>query len=199
MADWIDEEGYRANVGIILMHDDGRVFLGGRTGNRGWQFPQGGIQQNEPFVEALYRELQEEIGVLPDQVELLGETKDWLRYRLPPQYQRRQSIPACIGQKQRWALLRFRADDDVFRFDSTDEPAEFERFRWADFWDPVREVVYFKKMVYRQALHELGQKVFPAGLPPYPAWWESHGPDRPKAERRGMRRGPRPSGRSVPR
>jgi putative (di)nucleoside polyphosphate hydrolase len=199
MADWIDEEGYRANVGIILMQDDGRVFLGGRTGNRGWQFPQGGIQQDEPFVDALYRELKEEIGVVAEQVELIGETTDWLRYRLPARYQRRQSMPACIGQKQRWALLRFRAADEVFRFDSTDEPAEFERFRWADFWDPVREVVYFKRDVYRQALHELGQKAFPAGLPPYPAWWESDGLARPKTGRRSPRLGVRPSSRSRPR
>jgi len=199
MADWIDEEGYRANVGIILMQDDGRVFLGGRTGNRGWQFPQGGIQQDEPFVDALYRELKEEIGVVAEQVELIGETTDWLRYRLPARYQRRQSMPACIGQKQRWALLRFRAADEVFRFDSTDEPAEFERFRWADFWDPVREVVYFKRDVYRQALHELGQKAFPAGLPPYPAWGECDGLARPKPGRRSPRLGVRPSSRSRPR
>ena len=62
MADWIDRDGFRANVGIVLMRDDGRVFLGGRSGGRGWQFPQGGIRRNEPFRDALYRELEEETG-----------------------------------------------------------------------------------------------------------------------------------------
>ena len=57
-----------------------------------------------------------------------------------------------------------------FRFDHTDKP-EFDQWRWADFWEPVREVVAFKRLVYRKALHELGAHVFPAGLPPYPAWW----------------------------
>ena len=45
------------------------------------------------------------------------------------------------------------------------------RWRWADYWDPVREVIYFKREVYRRALHELGALAFPAGLPAYPDWW----------------------------
>jgi len=178
MGDWIDEEGYRANVGIILMRDDGRVFLGGRPGGRGWQFPQGGIRRDEPFVTALYRELEEEIGLAAADVELLGETRDWLRYRLPRQYVRRSGLPRCIGQKQRWALLRFRSSEDRLRFDATDEPPEFERFRWAEFWEPVREVVFFKREVYLAALHELGRIAFPTGLPPYPAWWDATLADR---------------------
>ena len=173
MGDWIDEQGYRANVGIILMRDDGRVFLGGRNGGRGWQFPQGGIQREEPFQVALYRELGEEIGLEARDVEFVGETSDWLRYKLPRQYVRRSGLQRCIGQKQRWALLRLRASEDRLRFDSTDEPPEFERFRWADFWEPVREVVYFKREVYVAALHELGSLAFPAGLPPYPEWWSA--------------------------
>ena len=173
MTDWIDEDGYRANVGIVLMRDDGRVFLGGRTGGRGWQFPQGGIRPEEPFESALYRELEEEIGLAAGDVDLLGKTRGWMRYKLPRQYVRRNGLPRCIGQKQRWALLRFRGDEDRLRFDATDEPPEFDRFRWADFWDPVREVIFFKRAVYQRALHELGRIAFPAGLPPYPDWWEA--------------------------
>jgi len=189
MSDWIDEQGYRANVGIILMRDDGRVFLGGRTGGRGWQFPQGGIGREEPFRTALYRELREETGLLAHQVDLLGETSDWLRYRLPARYRRRTRLPLCVGQKQRWALLRFRGTDEAFRFDATDEPPEFETFRWAEFWDPIREVVFFKRDVYRRALHELGRIAFPAGLPAYPDWWVAEGHD--AADRRSTPRGGR--------
>ena len=56
-TDCIDPEGFRANVGIILMRDDGRLFLGGRPGGRGWQFPQGGIRPGEGREDAMYREL----------------------------------------------------------------------------------------------------------------------------------------------
>lgn len=171
VSDWIDEEGFRANVGIVLMRDDGSVFLGGRTGGRGWQFPQGGIRRGESDEAALFRELEEETGLAPDDVNVLGVTRDWIRYRLPRQYVRRNSTPLCVGQKQRWFLLRFRAADDRVRFDRTEEPPEFDRWRWVEYWDPVREVVYFKRDVYRRALHELGSVAFPAGLPPYPQWW----------------------------
>ncbi len=62
-TDYIDAEGYRANVGIVLMNDDRQVFIGGRVGARGWQFPQGGIRRGERPEEALYRELAEEVGL----------------------------------------------------------------------------------------------------------------------------------------
>ncbi len=171
MSDWIDADGFRANVGIILMHEDGRVFLGGRPGGRGWQFPQGGIRRDEAFEDALYRELHEEVGLAAGDVAFVGATSDWLRYRLPRQYLRRHGAPRCVGQKQRWALLRLRAAEDRLRFDATGEPPEFDRWRWAEYWEPVREVIYFKREVYRRALHELGALAFPAGLPAYPAWW----------------------------
>src|SRR5262245_49874364 len=70
MSDWIDAEGYRANVGIVLMRDNGEVFLGQRTGARGWQFPQGGVRQGEHIEQALYRELREEIGLERNHVTL---------------------------------------------------------------------------------------------------------------------------------
>ena len=165
-SDYIDRHGFRANVGIVLMRDSRELFLGGRVGGRGWQFPQGGVNRGERVEEALFRELTEEIGLKSEHVEVLGSTRGWLRYRLPRQYVRDR----CIGQKQRWFLLRLTADDTQFRFDSTEQP-EFDRWRWVDYWTPVREVVYFKRRVYARALHELGELIFPSGLPPYPQWW----------------------------
>ena len=170
MGDVIDRDGFRANVGIVLMHDDGRLFIGRRSGGRGWQFPQGGMQRGEKAEESLFRELNEEIGLSEDDVEVVGQTRHWLRYRLPSRYQRRDSKPRCIGQKQRWFLLRLKKPDPQFRFDTTGSP-EFDRWRWVDYWQPVREVIYFKRTVYTRALHELGTQVFPAGLPEYPDWW----------------------------
>lgn len=170
MTDAIDTNGFRANVGIILMRDSGELFLGGRPGGRGWQFPQGGVLKGEKPEQALYRELGEEIGLESRDVELVGSTRSWLRYRLPKRYVRKGTTPVCIGQKQRWFLLRFTGDEQRFRFDSTDQP-EFDRWRWVPYWTPVREVIYFKRNVYARALHELGPLAFPEGLPPYPEWW----------------------------
>ncbi|NNF41026.1 MAG: RNA pyrophosphohydrolase [Woeseiaceae bacterium] len=168
--DWIDAEGFRANVGIILANADNKLLLGGRVGARGWQFPQGGMLEGEEPVDAMFRELHEEIGLEPRDVDILGVTRDWLRYRLPDKYVRRNSQPLCIGQKQRWFMLRLVSDHDCVRFDRCDKP-EFDRARWVHFWRPVNEVIYFKRRVYARALHELGPAVYPEGLPRRPRWW----------------------------
>ncbi|MEM9209458.1 MAG: RNA pyrophosphohydrolase [Pseudomonadota bacterium] len=168
--DQIDSEGFRANVGIILVNDDGKLLLAGRVGNRGWQFPQGGMQPGEGPEEAMFRELHEEVGLTSDDVEILGATDDWLRYKLPDRFVRRGSTPLCIGQKQRWFLLRMLGEDERVRLDAADTP-EFDRWRWVDFWKPVNEVIYFKRRVYARALYELGPLVYPDGLPPRPRWW----------------------------
>jgi len=168
--DWIDAEGFRANVGIILANADNKLLLGGRAGTKGWQFPQGGILEGEAPEEAMFRELHEEIGLTPDDVSVLGVTRDWLRYRLPKKYVRHHSKPLCIGQKQRWFMLRLEADENRVRFDCGEKP-EFDRYRWVRFWRPVNEVIYFKRRVYARALFELGPCVHPEGLPQQPRWW----------------------------
>ncbi|MCH8072458.1 MAG: RNA pyrophosphohydrolase [Proteobacteria bacterium] len=169
-SDHIDSDGFRANVGIILSNEKGKLLLAGRIGSKGWQFPQGGMQQGESAEEAMYRELHEEVGLLKGDVEVLGSTNDWLRYRLPKKYVRHHSKPLCIGQKQRWFMLRLVGADDCVRVDRSETP-EFDRWRWVEFWRPVNDVIYFKRRVYARALHELGPHVFPDGLPPRPRWW----------------------------
>lgn len=169
MTDFIDLQGFRANVGIVLIREDRQVFLGGRTGGRGWQFPQGGVRRDETPEQALYRELKEEIGLEQRDVEVIAATRNWLRYRLPRQYLRRNSDPPCIGQKQRWFLLRLVGAEQSVHFDSTAEP-EFESGRWVDYWTPVREVIYFKRAVYARALDELARRAFPDDPPELPEW-----------------------------
>jgi putative (di)nucleoside polyphosphate hydrolase len=171
IRDVIDSDGFRANVGIVLMRGSGEVFLGRRSGGRGWQFPQGGMRVGEALEQAVFRELNEEIGLVRADVELLGHTARWLRYRLPARYVRRNQQPLCIGQKQRWFLLRLRREPVEFDFGRTDEP-EFDEWRWSSFWDPVREVIYFKRGVYQRALKELAAIGFPEGPPPLPQWWD---------------------------
>jgi len=169
-SDSIDSEGFRANVGIILSNDDGKLLLAGRVGSKGWQFPQGGLMSGESPEDAMFRELREEVGLEATDVEILGSTQDWLKYRLPDKYLRRGSKPLCIGQKQRWFMLRLVGSESNVRFDASDTP-EFDRWRWVEYWRPVNEVIYFKRRVYVRALHELGPHVFPQGLPPWPRWW----------------------------
>ena len=160
----IDADGFRPNVGIILCNDENQLFWARRVGQDAWQFPQGGIMRDESPEEAMYRELEEEVGLRPEHVDLLGCTRNWLRYRLPKRFIRRNSHPICIGQKQRWFMLRVRCQENSFCLDSSEKP-EFDNWRWVKYWYPVREVIYFKRRVYERALEELAPLVFPEGPP----------------------------------
>ena len=169
-SDLIDAEGFRANVGIIVANDDDKLLLAGRAGRKGWQFPQGGVAPGETAEQAMFRELEEELGLRPEHVNVLGSTSDWIPYRLPERYLRRNSTPLCIGQKQRWFIMRLVCAESELCLDTTDKP-EFDRWRWVDYWRPVNEVIYFKRRVYARALHELAPHVHPDGVPPQPRWW----------------------------
>jgi putative (di)nucleoside polyphosphate hydrolase len=171
-SDSIDSEGFRANVGIILSNEEGKLLLAGRIGSKGWQFPQGGLMVGESAEEAMFRELKEEVGLGSEHVQVLGSTTEWLKYRLPDKYMRHGSVPLCIGQKQRWFMLKLVSSEDNVQLDACETP-EFDRWRWVEFWRPVNEVIYFKRRVYARALHELGPHVYPQGLPPRPRWWPS--------------------------
>ena len=150
----VDKAGYRLNVGIILINGSGRVFWGKRHGQDAWQFPQGGMAVDETPQQALYRELYEEIGLGEGDVEILGVTKRWLKYRLPKQYLRHGSKPLVIGQKQKWFLLRLTTNEQKIRLDLSNSP-EFDSWRWIDYREPAELVIFFKRQVYKQALKEL--------------------------------------------
>ncbi len=155
----IDPSGFRPNVGIILSNHKGQLLWARRIGQNAWQFPQGGIKRHESPEQALYRELSEELGLRPEHVEILAHTRRWLRYRLPKRLIRYHRRPLCIGQKQRWYLLRLIGSEEDVHLDQSDKP-EFDDWRWVPYWYPLEEVVSFKRNVYRQALCELAPYLF---------------------------------------
>ena len=151
----IDIDGFRPNVGIMLANDRGQLLWARRVGgHNAWQFPQGGISAGESPKQALFRELHEEVGLARDAVEILGATRGWLRYRLPKRYVREGQQPVCIGQKQKWFLLRLLEDDGAVQLDQNDKP-EFDHWRWVSYWYPLDQVISFKREVYRRAMKDL--------------------------------------------
>lgn len=154
----VDVDGYRPNVGIILANDVGQVLWARRIGQgNAWQFPQGGIAEDETPLAALYRELKEEIGLHPQHVEVVACTRGWLKYRLPQRYVRQNQSPLCIGQKQKWFLLRLQCSDQAVQLNASNKP-EFDGWQWVSYWYPVTQVVSFKRSVYRRALAELAPR-----------------------------------------
>jgi len=154
----IDPNGFRLNVGIILANHADQLLWAKRIGQDAWQFPQGGMQPQEGPEQTLFRELREEIGLDKKNVTILGRTRRGLCYRFPTRMIRRTE-PTCIGQKQVWFLLRLKGEDDLIHFDMTQKP-EFDGWQWVSYWYPIRQVVLFKKEVYRRALKELAPYLF---------------------------------------
>jgi putative (di)nucleoside polyphosphate hydrolase len=152
----IDREGYRPNVGIVLVNARDHAFWGKRVREHAWQFPQGGIKPGESPEQAMYRELLEEVGLSPEHVRILGRTRHWLRYDVPAHWVRRESRPHYRGQKQIWFLLRLVGRDCDVCLRRSDKP-EFDAWRWSDYWVPLDSVVEFKREVYYNALTELAR------------------------------------------
>jgi putative (di)nucleoside polyphosphate hydrolase len=139
---------YRPNVGVVLFHPDGRVWLGKRVATPGpynWQFPQGGVDAGEDLEAAARRELLEETGARS--ATLLGRTDGWIAYDFPDGYQGSKVARGWKGQKQVWFALRFDGEDAEFDL-AAHPPAEFETWRWGHLDEAVDLVVPFKRPAY---------------------------------------------------
>lgn len=154
----LDRDGFRPNVGIILLNQKNQVFWGKRIRTHSWQFPQGGIDRGETPEQAMFRELHEEVGLMPDHVRVVARTRDWLRYEVPDRYIRRDARGHYKGQKQIWFLLQLLGQDWDLNLRATDHP-EFDAWRWNDYWVPLDVVVEFKRGVYEMALTELARYI----------------------------------------
>ncbi|MBS1174231.1 MAG: rppH [Burkholderiaceae bacterium] len=155
----LDKEGYRPNVGIILVNSRNQVFWGKRVREHAWQFPQGGISHGENPEQAMLRELYEEVGLLPEHVQIIGRTRNWLRYDVPNRWVRRDYRSHYKGQKQIWFLLRLVGRDHHVNLRASTHP-EFDAWRWHDYWIPLEDVIEFKREVYKEALEELSLLLF---------------------------------------
>ncbi len=185
VAAMIDRDGYRPNVAIVLVNTRNQVFWAKRVKEHAWQFPQGGIKAGESPEQAMYRELQEETGLEPQHVRILGRTRDWLHYHVPIHWVKREWRGTYKGQKQIWFLLRLTGRDCDISLRASGHP-EFDAWRWHDYWIPLETVIDFKREVYRLGLEQLSGflELSPrtAGLSPYgrrrrPARTPDVGPD----------------------
>ena len=152
----LDKNGFRSNIAMIVSNGCGKVLLAKRIGQNSWQFPQGGIDGDEAPKDALFRELKEEIGLDQKDVEILKQSSQWFKYKIPPNLQRKRSKPVCIGQKQKWFYLKLVSDESNINLDLTSNP-EFDDWQWVNYWYPISAVISFKKKVYQQALREFAK------------------------------------------
>lgn len=143
-----DLSAYRPNVGVVLFHRDGRVWLGRRAGTPGpynWQFPQGGVDAGEDLQAAAMRELQEETGVRT--VALLGRTEGWLAYDFPADHSGSKIAKGWKGQRQVWFAVRFEGEESEIDLWGHGHP-EFDAWRWGELDEAPELVVPFKRPTY---------------------------------------------------
>ena len=145
---------YRSNVGIMLINDDGHVFVGQRLDNNqnAWQMPQGGIDCDEDPQSAAYRELLEETGIEQENVKFLAKASKWLLYDLPEDLIPKLWDGKYRGQKQKWFLFKFLGTNRDINI-STENP-EFSNWKWMPKENLLEEIVPFKKSVYESVLRE---------------------------------------------
>ncbi len=149
---------YRPNVGLMIVNPQGRIFAGRRIDYPdAWQMPQGGIDEGEDPLQAAYRELYEETGIVRDAVNLLAESRDWHTYDFPPEVAGKLWKGGYRGQKQRWYLMGFEGDDAQINI-ATEHP-EFDVWRWMEPPELIERIVPFKRDIYRAVMREFSGRL----------------------------------------
>ena len=157
MTDVIDQQGYRANVGIVLINNRQELFFAKRKHQRAWQFPQGGIRIGESLISAMYRELMEETGLTKDYIEVIYQSKEWYQYKIPKKFLKKlnNASPQVVGQKQKWFLVKLNGSDELVDLTcDSKKNQEFDEWKWVNPSIPAKEVVWFKQDVYEKVLNE---------------------------------------------
>ena len=148
--------GYRLNVAMIVLNEDNKVLFCKRRNTENWQFPQGGVDENENIESAMFRELNEEVGLEKDNVEIKAVSQCLIYYDIPKNIRSRVLGGKFKGQAQKYFLLKLISGDVDLNRENT---PEFDEYSWVSFWYPLNQVVDFKKEAYRSALIELKNQI----------------------------------------
>ena len=143
----------RIGVGIILLNHENNVLVGKRIDNprNSWQMPQGGVNQNENFLQAAKRELEEETGI--KSVKLIKELDGWFKYDLPKYLLGKLWEGKYRGQQQKWFVMKFLGKRDEINV-KTENP-EFSDWKWIEFLKLPYVAVHFKVDIYKKIKKEL--------------------------------------------
>ena len=144
----------RLGVGVILLNSENKVFVGKRIDNQKgnyWQMPQGGVDENENFLDAAKRELEEETSI--KNIKLIKEIEGWLTYDLPVDLLGKVWKGKYRGQKQKWFIMKFLGNNNEINI-NTKKP-EFLNWKWIEPTELPKVVVDFKISIYEKISKEL--------------------------------------------
>ena len=143
----------RNGVGIALLNKNNQIFVAKRIDNPKdfWQMPQGGVDQNESYLDAAYRELYEETNI--KEIELIKEVEEFTTYVLPDHLLGIIWKGKFKGQKQKWFIMRFVGNEN--EIDINTKKPEFLDWKWIDVNEITKKVVDFKYEVYKKVKSEV--------------------------------------------
>ena len=154
----IEINSYRIGVGIILLNEEKKVFVGKRIDIKSefWQMPQGGINKNEKMEDAAYRELYEETGI--KKAKIILRSKKWFQYNIPLALKKKLWKGKYLGQKQKWYVMKFKGNErkDINLNISKEE---FCDWKWINLNELESLIVSFKKEMYKKILKEFEYKI----------------------------------------
>ena len=148
----------RIGVGAIVLNNKNKIFVGKRKDNpvNKWQMPQGGINKNENFLDAMKRELNEETSI--KSIQILKELDGWFQYELPKKLVGIIWKGKFRGQKQKWFVVKFTGEESEINL-KTEHP-EFIEWKWVEMDELPKIIVDFKKDVYEKLLLELKKFIY---------------------------------------
>ena len=143
----------RIGVGIVVLNKNNKIFVAKRIDNPKdfWQMPQGGVDPNESYLDAAFRELYEETNI--KKIELIKEVEEFTTYELPDHLLGIIWKGKFKGQKQKWFIMRFVGKEDEINI-KTKKP-EFLDWKWVDVNEITKFVVDFKLEVYKKIQNEI--------------------------------------------
>tara|TARA_X000001036_G_scaffold63577_1_gene54088 strand:- start:410 stop:880 length:471 start_codon:yes stop_codon:yes gene_type:complete len=143
----------RVGVGVIVLNNQNKVFVGKRKDNPidKWQMPQGGVDKNESFLDAMKRELNEETSI--KNIKILKELDEWFEYELPKKLLGIIWKGKFRGQRQKWFIVKFTGNDSEINLKTKNQ--EFIEWKWIKIEDLPKVIVDFKKDVYEKLLIKL--------------------------------------------
>ena len=154
----IRKNSYRIGVGIILINDKKKIFVGKRIDVQkdSWQMPQGGINKEENFEDAAFRELYEETGI--QKAKIIIKSKKWFKYKIPSSLNKKLWNNKYTGQKQKWFVMKFEGNEKKDINLNIHKP-EFNEWKWVNLDSLENLIVSFKKEMYKKLIQEFGQKI----------------------------------------
>ena len=148
--------GYRLNVAMIVLNKENKSLFCKRRNTDNWQFPQGGVDEDETIESAMFRELNEEVGLNEENVEIKSVSQNLIYYDIPKNIRSRILGGKFKGQAQKYFLLKLISGEIDLNRENT---PEFDKYNWVPFWYPLNQVVDFKKEAYRNALIEFKNQI----------------------------------------